>query len=108
MSLYNLMNNVDVLVEDYIKEAEAVQVTPAELGLDERAAYHPIYLTSEALIFSNMDRGRVEYYGGFEYVDKRAVMPLGNYIFYRADDARVAGHIDNYLYPDSTDEHEEE
>lgn len=108
MSLSNLLNNVNILVEDYIKDEEATLVTPAQLGLDGRAAYHPIYLTGDALIFSDLDRGRVEYYGCFEYVDKRAVMQLGNYIFYRADDARVAGHIDNYLYPDSTDEHEEE
>jgi hypothetical protein len=38
----------------------------------------------------------MQYYGGFEYVDKDYRYEMGDYVFYTVDDDRVGGHVDSY------------
>ena len=34
---------------------------------------------------------------GFEYVDEEHVLAIGDYVFYHAEDERVAGHLSEYV-----------
>jgi hypothetical protein len=72
------------------------QVHAAVLGLDPRGA-RILYVTDECIAVKKQDDSRLQYYGGFEYVDKEARTEMGDYVFYMATDNRVQNHIDRWL-----------
>jgi hypothetical protein len=105
MELYELMETIELSIERYINK-NMTQIVPARdnIGLDPRAAY-TMYISPEAIAVPiNQDR-TLQYYGGFEYVDTDYRKELGDYVFYLADDDRVAGHIDRYF--DRSEEEED-
>ena len=74
---------------------EATSATAKELGLDSRSAYQ-FYIGDDFIaIDKNSDRN-LQYYGGFEYVDKDCRMELGEYVLYSADNNRVCGHLNHF------------
>lgn len=93
MSFEDLLDSVDRLVRDFMDKATAV--TAEDLGLDRRAAYR-IYVTDEVIAVPKCDDRVLQYYGGFEYVDKEYRRELGDWVFYSAEDDRVAEHLDRY------------
>ena len=50
--------------------------------------------------------GSLDYYGGFEYVDKGCITKIADYVIYSDEDSRVAEHIARALgeEPDETDD----
>jgi uncharacterized protein YlbG (UPF0298 family) len=60
-------------------------VEPGHLGLDERSALW-IYLSDEGIVVHKNDDGMLNYYGGFEYVDKKNRYELGDWVFYSRND----------------------
>lgn len=65
---------------------------PAEvLGLDQRCG--PVWLGEDFL--ATEYRQALDYYGGFEYIDKKYITTLGTWTFYSNDDDRV---LDAFLY----------
>jgi hypothetical protein len=71
------------------------EVLPEDLGLDNRSAYR-LWVTDDGIIVTSRDDRHLQYYGGFEYVDKDYRMELGDWVFYSASDDRVQGHLDRY------------
>ncbi len=68
-------------------------VDPEEIGLDRRAAYG-LWYNSTGIVIKRAYQSSMEYYGGFEYVDKEYVTIIGNYVFYSVKDSRVADYLD--------------
>lgn len=96
MHPFDFIKNIDVQVQEYVDE-HMTRVRPGrvKMGLDERAAYE-LFINDGAIAVSKSQDRTLQYYGGFEYVDKEARQELGNYVFYMAEDDRVLGHIERY------------
>jgi hypothetical protein len=93
MSFEYLLASVDSLVRNFMDKA--TEVMPEDLGLDRRAAYR-LYITDEVIAVPKGDDRALQYYGGFEYVDKEYRHELGDWVFYSAEDDRVARHLDRH------------
>lgn len=75
------------------KFLEEMEETTAEaLGLDPRAS-STVFKGDDCVAIHKHDKGRFNYYAGGEYVDKEYVMQVGDYVFYSAEDSRVAGWL---------------
>ena len=67
-----------------------------DCGLDERASWRKLFVTEDFICCHESEDRSLQYYGGFEYVDKSQRKEVGNYVFYfknEEEDGRVAGHI---------------
>lgn len=93
MDFEDLLDSVDRLVRDFMDKA--TEVTAEDLGLDRRAAYR-LYITDEVIAVPKGDDRVLQYYGGFEYVDKEYRKELGDWVFYSAEDDRVYRHLSSY------------
>jgi hypothetical protein len=69
------------------------EVSANQLGLDPRAFWGYAYVDESAIVVTKEQTRLLDYYGGFEYVDKDYRREVGDYVFYLAEDDRVAGHI---------------
>lgn len=91
----SFVEDINQRVEQFVQD-KATAVSAEALGLDRRAGYS-LYVTDDAVIVSKHDDRTLQYYGGFEYVDKDYRQELGDYVFYLRDDERVADHLDTYF-----------
>lgn len=91
MCIYTLTQEVNKLVEDYIAE-NMEEVNPKDCGIDDRACYR-MWKSADGVAIRKSDKGRFNYYGGGEYVNQDCVNELGDYVFYSAEDSRVAGWL---------------
>ena len=80
--------------ENFITE-HATMVDPIKLGLDERVA-PKLFVADGAIITSKSNDSRLQYYGGFEYVNKQFRQEIGDYVFYLSEDARIREHLHDY------------
>ena len=95
MNLEDLRDQINALVKTKLYEAIAVKAE--QLGLDPRAGYK-LYISNDEDTFIAVhkdNRRSLDYYGGFEYIDKEFVLELGDYVFY-TDHERVFDAIDTY------------
>ena len=92
MHAEDLIEEVNNTVRKYVDNA--VRVEAETLGLDGRIC--GLYVAEGAIIVSKNNDSTLQYYGGFEYVDKEARTELGKYVFYNAEDGRVAECIARY------------
>jgi len=92
MTFDELKNRLDELAEELI--SDATKTNARTFGLDERAG-HQLWLTEaqDAIVVTKHNDRSLQYYGGFEYVDKECRLECGDYVVYWAEDERVAGHI---------------
>jgi predicted homoserine dehydrogenase-like protein len=97
-NLEQMIEAVDTVVERNIR-ALATETKPENLGLDRRAGYR-VLVTEDAVIVEASERGPLDYYGGFEYVDSNCVTVLGSYVIYSAQDERVKEGLDVYFQRD--------
>jgi len=90
----NLLVDICDKVEEVLKDCELVHDL-SKLGLDQRAAYSGIYVDVENEEFVAIGGGSdriLQYYGGFEYIDKEFRYEMGGYVFYLTEpdgDGRV-------------------
>lgn len=92
-SIYDMIDSIDTVVERNVREnMEACNAS--DLGLDQRAGYR-LFVCDECIAVEG-DGHLLDYYGGFEYVDKEYVRVVGNWKFYMSDDDRVRDHIETY------------
>lgn len=70
-------------------------VRPQDVGLDSRAGYD-LWISDEGIITTIHSDRTLQYYGGFEYVDKDYRMELGDWVFYSSEDDRVQRCLDYY------------
>ena len=94
---YNLMD----LIEDFEGALEAKiemmdSYEPDQFGLDERSSYRKIYVDEcfSMMIVSKQNDRALQYYGGFEYVDKEHRKEVGSYVIYLSEDERVQEHLE--------------
>ena len=95
MHAEDLIAKVNNTVQEYIDGA--VKVEAETLGLDKRC--YGLYVAEGAIIVSKNNDRTLQYYGGFEYVDKEYRCEIGDYVFYLADRGctRVADCIERYM-----------
>ena len=78
----DMLDAINEVVERNIHE-NFDRVTGNDVGLDMRVG--PVYVNrDDRVIASNNQRG-LEYYGGFEYIDKEMVVTVGDWTFYQGD-----------------------
>lgn len=95
------MKTIDDLRYEVDQEVEQIvstytQVKPEQLGLDSRSASY-LYVNSDYIVCANRHQRTLDYYGGFEYVDREFVFSMGDYTFYSREDSRVDDHLDTYF-----------
>ena len=83
---------INSTVERYIAK-QCKKGNPKKTGLDERAIGE-FYYNLECIVIPEENRQRLDYYGGFEYVNSDYVKQYGDYVIYSAEDGRVAEVID--------------
>ena len=92
--MWELQDQIDNLIDQYLEDSEAVRVSAEAVGLDHRAGY--VFVSTEegwiAAVAGNVRS--LEYYGGFEYVDDK--LSIGDITFYSSDSSRVADAIEYY------------
>lgn len=96
MHIYELYEQVNEQVEEYMADQGAHTVRPEQLGLDERAG-HSLRVAHEWIAVKTHHAGSLDYYGGFEYVEDDFKIVLGEWIFYLDEDERVYEHIQHFM-----------
>ena len=91
MSIYNLTRKVNELARAYVEE-NMTEVDPTSMGIDKRACYK-MWRCVDAIAIPESQRRTFDYYGGGEYVEADSVHRMGDYVFYDANDDRVAGWL---------------
>ena len=87
-SVFGLIESVNDMVEEYVTN---MRLEPASrLGLDDRCG--KLYVDEDCIVARK--GSRVDYYGGFEYVNGEDRMEIGEYVFYMANSSRVADAIE--------------
>jgi hypothetical protein len=97
----DIIYDANQAIEDYL--VNVAEVTGEELGLDPRALYRG-WADSEVIVVKSEADRSLQYYGGFEYVDKEARTVIGDYVIYNREyDDRVESALD-YLKQTKTEE----
>jgi len=92
MDIYELFEAQRALANQYIDGM--TEVLPQDLGLDKRAGYR-LYINKEAIAVSESGDRSLQYYGGFEYIDKAYRTELGDWVIYSIDDPELGFDEDN-------------
>ena len=81
--------------EEFVQNHNQV-VTAKDLGLDERAGNRFYTNGEDGIIVDREADKNLQYFGGFEYVDKFVREEIGNYVIYMPGDERVDKCMENY------------
>lgn len=92
--MYQLLQEINIMVDDELADNYSY-ISAKDVGLDTRAGR--FYISEDGIAVSKSYRSALEYYGGFEYVDKDYVITVGDYTFYASEDNRVAGTVSAWL-----------
>lgn len=93
-SIYDFLDDVNEKMERRVFDMNSVYCSRTNIGLDERCGR--IFIDEECIIVPKSNRRVIDYYGGFEYVDKEFIQEIGDYVVYLNGDERVLGHIERY------------
>lgn len=91
MNIYDLVEAQRNLGNQYIDGME--EVLPQDLGLDKRAGYR-LYINKEAIAVAKSNDGSLQYYGGFEYIEKEYRIEIGDWVIYTVDEQTFYGDED--------------
>lgn len=91
-SIYDMVDAVNEVVRRNVLD-NMEQVSADELGLDRRCGR--VWVCEDFIAVEGGSQS-LDYYGGFEYVDRDCVTVMGDYKFYSAEDDRVRDAIDVY------------
>lgn len=94
VSAYDMIDDVSDVSRIYV-ETKMKEVKPSLLGLDKRSA-SKIYIDAECIAVKVSEDKLLQYYGGFEYVDRADKNQVGSYVFYFATSDRVYRCLTNY------------
>lgn len=94
MSMLDLHEEITRMIEEKL-ENEYTLVTAEQLGLDRRAGYN-LYISEHEIVVANCHLGSLNYYGGFEYINKDYILALGDYTVFTDDDSRVMEALEYY------------
>lgn len=101
-TIYEVLDEIQDATYDLIKDMH--QTSADKLGLDIRAGYK-LWVNQDCIVVRKGGDGMLQYYGGFEYVEKTCRVELGDYVAYLNEDSRVEECIQNYF--DAVDNPEE-
>jgi len=87
MNLHEAIEDISNITNELINTM--TEARAEDLGLDDRSCYGTIYTSDEGIAVEKHHDSHLQYYGGFEYVDKDSRYELGDYVFYSADSNRV-------------------
>lgn len=90
----NFIDQINICVEKFVGRMR--ETTAKDMGLDPRAAYI-LYVDEYHIVVDKSRDGGLQYYGGFEYVEKDCRVEIGGYVFYSAEDNRVYNHLSKVL-----------
>lgn len=93
-SLLGLADSVDSTFTQMINEGFILAANGKDIGLDERVGKVYIDLNDRLIIVHKSTQNKLNYYGGFEYVNDGHIVYLGQYIMYSAESDRVAKSIE--------------
>jgi hypothetical protein len=111
-SLNDLNEVVADGAEDLVLQSEHVRDISV-LGLDQRASYGGLWVdvrNEEFIAVKASDDRVLQYYGGFEYIDKEFRKEYGGYVFYLAEpdeEGRVNGCFERMKMSKMTPEERE-
>ncbi len=97
----DMLDAINEVVERNIR-ANFECVSGNDVGLDMRVGR--LYINVQDRVIASDNQRSLEYYGGFEYIDKDMVTTVGDWTFYQGD--RVDDCIDNYECKEETEEQE--
>jgi hypothetical protein len=107
MSTFEFLYDMDDKVHNYI-HTNMVETHVDKLGLDHRAGGF-VWVDENSIAVSKTRDGSLQYYGGFEYVDKAYRREYGGYVFYLGEDeSRVREALDRYYGIERSEEDEED
>jgi hypothetical protein len=96
-SINEMIDSVRNDVHDYVLlSGKMKRVSSVDLGLDARAAYS-LFIEDDYIAVTNAGKDSLNYYGGFEYIDKDFVTVIGEFTFYSAEHERVRDCLDHYI-----------
>ena len=101
-STQNFLDEMNEQVRQHVQHSFK-EVRADKLGLDIRAGYR-LFINDEAIAVSKNDDRSLQYYGGFEYVDKEYRLEVGDYVFYVQDDDRVTNCIERWQEEETVEE----
>ena len=87
----DMLDAINEVVERNIN-ANFIRVSGNDVGLDMRVG--SLYINTQDRVIASSNQRSLEYYGGFEYIDKEGVTSVGDYTFYQGD--RVEDCFDTY------------
>lgn len=96
MDYNDILEKLEDMQQELFKECEYVSADA--VGLDVRAGrvhVYPAEYVGDGFIACDHP-GSLDYYGGFEYVDKDCITRVGNTKIYSGEDERVAGCLEYY------------
>ncbi len=94
MSTDYVMQQINEIVEEHLN-SEFEMISGDKIGLDYRCG--GVMISEDAIVVEKYRDGTLQYYGGFEYVDKEYRKEIGDYVFYLRDGGRVEDHLDRYF-----------
>lgn len=101
----SFLNDIDRAAKHFVK-TRMKEVDAEDIGLDSRASYQ-IYVDETHIAIPKSDDRTMQYYGGFEYVDREYRSEVGDYVFYSAEDRRVRNHLSRVIDSVKGDDDEE-
>lgn len=85
--LYDLDDSINSTVAKFIEE-NCKEGDRERTGLDPRA-FGKFWYCYEGIFIFDVSRRSLDYYGGFEYIDREFVKSYGEYVFYSSEADRV-------------------
>ena len=92
--MWELQDQIDNLIDQYLEDSEAVRVSAEAVGLDHRAGY--LFISTEEGWIASRNTRSLEYYGGFEYIGEEYRVTVGEITFYSDDHSRVWDAIEYF------------
>jgi hypothetical protein len=105
MSVFDLIGKFNVEITNFVSQ-EMTKVNAEDIGIDARCG--SLFIDHDTIAVRKWSDGTLQYYGGFEYVDKEYRKEVGEWVFYFSEDSRIARHIDQWqdeLNEDDQDEY---
>ena len=93
--MWELEQKVNELVNKYLEESGAVEVTADKVGLDYRCGRVYVSLEEDWIAVKG-STSSINYYGGFEYIDSEYETTIGNVTFYEGEPDRVRSCLEYY------------
>ena len=91
-NVWALCEEVSKMVDTFVRN-NMTNTNAENLGLDSRAGYS-LFVDDNCIAVHKSNDSKLQYYGGFEYIDAECRKDLGDWVFYLSDDERVSDCIE--------------